>query len=213
MPDLYIITGSNGAGKSSVGPQFLPAHILSNHQVFDGDLLYLKKRNEFFAQNSRAPKEAHKRAAEFVKAHFEELVEDALLNKQIFVYEGHFINHATWDIPKRFKDVGYNISMLFLGLHDPDLSEARVLDRTKYGGHFVDRATIEANFTGNLEKLEVYWPLIDSLTIFDTSGTAPIVLAQIEQGKLLYPETKENLPVWFTKYLPSITAFIAAGRQ
>ena len=28
MPGLYIITGSNGAGKSSIGPDYLPAHVL-----------------------------------------------------------------------------------------------------------------------------------------------------------------------------------------
>jgi hypothetical protein len=26
MPSLYIITGSNGAGKSTVGPEYLPLH-------------------------------------------------------------------------------------------------------------------------------------------------------------------------------------------
>ena len=27
MPDLYIITGSNGAGKSSIGPEYLPPKV------------------------------------------------------------------------------------------------------------------------------------------------------------------------------------------
>ncbi len=43
MPDLYIITGSNGAGKSSIGTNFLPVSIRENYPVFDGDKLYMSK--------------------------------------------------------------------------------------------------------------------------------------------------------------------------
>lgn len=44
MPVLYIITGSNGAGKSSVGPEFLPFHL--REAIFDGDKLFMQKRSE-----------------------------------------------------------------------------------------------------------------------------------------------------------------------
>jgi len=50
MPSLYIITGSNGAGKSTVGPDYLPEEILRNNTVFDGDLLYTRKLNELSRQ-------------------------------------------------------------------------------------------------------------------------------------------------------------------
>ena len=36
MPNLYIITSSNGAGKSTVGPEYLPKVIHSSYPVFDG---------------------------------------------------------------------------------------------------------------------------------------------------------------------------------
>ena len=32
--------GANGAGKSTVGPSYLPAHIQEKHEIFDGDKLY-----------------------------------------------------------------------------------------------------------------------------------------------------------------------------
>ncbi len=35
MPELYIIISSNGAGKSTAGPDYLPEHI-QQHPVFDG---------------------------------------------------------------------------------------------------------------------------------------------------------------------------------
>ncbi len=44
MPELYIITGSNGAGKSTVGPNYLPQHIRQHNTVFDGDKLCAKAK-------------------------------------------------------------------------------------------------------------------------------------------------------------------------
>jgi len=48
MPELYIITGSNGAGKSSIGPDYLPAHIRQQGPIFDGDKLFIEKRKELW---------------------------------------------------------------------------------------------------------------------------------------------------------------------
>ena len=88
-----------------------------------------------------------------------------------FVYEGHFTNDATWDIPKKFKQAGYSINMIFFGLISPDLFEMRVLDRVNNDkGHYVPRSTIEDNFYDNLEKLNKYFTSMDNLTI----GLAPI---------------------------------------
>ena len=66
MPSLYIITGSNGAGKSTVGPEYLPPEITANYKVFDGDLLYTQKLGELFPEITRSPKYARKEALEYV---------------------------------------------------------------------------------------------------------------------------------------------------
>jgi predicted ABC-type ATPase len=42
VPDLFIITGSNGAGKSTVGGSYLPESIQQNYNVFDGDKLFMR---------------------------------------------------------------------------------------------------------------------------------------------------------------------------
>jgi predicted ABC-type ATPase len=60
VPSLYIITGSNGAGKSTIGPDYLPQHIRDNYTIFDGDLLFVTKRRELFPNVTRSPKEANK---------------------------------------------------------------------------------------------------------------------------------------------------------
>ncbi len=57
MPELYIITGSNGAGKSSIGPIYLPEYIRKNYPVFDGDKLFMSKQKELWNQGIRGSEE------------------------------------------------------------------------------------------------------------------------------------------------------------
>lgn len=154
--------------------------------IFDGDKLYMQKQKELWAEGIRAHKEAKKLALAFVEDTFDNLVEKALTASVNFVYEGHFTNDATWDIPKRFREAGYKVNMIFLGLDNPDLSELRVIDRTKEGGHYVPRNVIEDNFYGNLEKLNQHYKVLDTLEIIETSESNHILLAQLRNDKIVY---------------------------
>ena len=209
MPELFIITGSNGAGKSSIGANYLPAHIQNTCSIFDGDKLFMQKQKDLWNSGIRANKEARKISYQFVSDTFDVLVEAALNNKSNFVYEGHFTNDATWEVPQQFKKNGYSINLIFFGLTDPDLSELRVIDRKKEGGHYVDRKTIEDNFYGNLEKLNQYFGILDSLRIIDTSETNHRVLFYIQNNFIKTSVTRADLPGWFTKFLPDIETLIS----
>lgn len=206
MPLLYIITGSNGAGKSSVGADYIPSHLRGS--IFDGDKLFMQKRSEFWLKGIKSHKECKKLAAEVVETTFDNLVELALKNNSDFAYEGHFTNDATWGIPQKFKESGYKIHLIFFGLTDIALSETRVIGRTKEGGHYVDPLTLSSNFYGNLEKLDKYFSIFDSVTLIDTSGIEHIGLALIKNGKCVSAVTYNEFPEWFTTNLPNITAAI-----
>lgn len=199
MPGLFIITGSNGAGKSSIGQIYLPEEIQDS--VFDGDKLYMTKKAEFWKNGIKSPKECSRLALQIVETTFFELVNSALDNNTDFAYEGHFTNDATWDVPKRFKANGYTINLIFFGLTDTDLSKLRVAARTKEGGHNVDPLTLNNNFYGNLEKLDIYYTILDSLRIFDTSSEH-IELVSIENNKITCFES--DFPNWFTDNLKNI---------
>src|SRR5215204_6443934 len=116
MPELYIITGSNGAGKSTVGADYLPPSIQQRCTIFDGDKLFMDKQRELWKDGIKAIKEAKKMAFAFVEETFDSLVQQALASNNDFVYEGHFTNEATWDIPRRFKAAGFSIHLIFFGL-------------------------------------------------------------------------------------------------
>ena len=171
--------------------------------------LFMQKQKELWLSGIRANKEAKKLAFEFVTETFEKRVENAIQTNDNFVYEGHFTNDTTWDIPKRFKTKGYVVNLIFLGLTNPDLSELRVVKRANInGGHFVPRYAIEDNFYGNLEKLNKYYPLINNLTIIDSSEALHIELATFSDAHLVSSVPYNELPEWFTKYLPELSAKI-----
>jgi predicted ABC-type ATPase len=78
MPELYIITGSNGAGKSTVGPDYLPVHIQLLGPVFDGDKLFMQEKSRLWKSGIKSHKECKKLAFEIVEVTFDRLVEEAL---------------------------------------------------------------------------------------------------------------------------------------
>jgi predicted ABC-type ATPase len=208
MPELYIITGSNGAGKSSVGYDYLPQFIQSQCEVFDGDKLFMQKQRELWMTGIKANKEAKNLAFEFVEQAFDSLVENALSTNSNFAYEGHFTNEATWDIPRRFKATGYFIHLIFFGLTDINLSELRVNARANEGGHYVNPRTISDNFYGNLEKLDSHFKMFDTVQIVDTSEAEHKVLCVICNGSIKSAINAELLPDWFSVNLKEIAKLI-----
>ncbi len=204
MPELHIITGSNGAGKSTVGPDYLPGYITKPLQIFNADKLFLDKQKELWKQGIRANKELRNIAYEYVTTTFDALTEAAINNSANFAYEGHFTNEATWDVPRRFKAAGYSIHLVFFGLTDPELSQLRVVDRAKEGGHYVSPLEVEANFYGNLEKLNQHFEMFDTVQVVDTSETEHLVLATFTNGTAHSYIPYTELPEWFCKHLSNM---------
>lgn len=100
MPHLYIITGSNGAGKSTVGASYFPEY---SGEIFDDDKLYLQKKSSLWKAGLRVQKELNKQASEFVEQTFNRLIETAIQSNVDFAYEGHFSKDESWTVPQRFK--------------------------------------------------------------------------------------------------------------
>ncbi|MEO6329487.1 MAG: zeta toxin family protein [Ginsengibacter sp.] len=208
-PVLFIITGSNGAGKSAVGSTYLPLEIQKNYIVFDGDKLALQKRKELFPAHIKSLKEARKSADEWMYKQFADQVKHAIKSSDHFAYEGHFRDKSTLQTPRKFKKRGYALSIIFMGLADPHQSELRVIDRAKQGGHFVPLYEIESNFYGNLIMLNKNYKLFDEIIIIDTSKSLQHkILLHLRNSEILFYTPLTNQPIWFTKFLANLAELI-----
>ncbi len=205
MPELHIITGSNGAGKSSVGPEYLPPQIRKVCTVFDGDKLSLDKTKELLATNLHSRKDAKTLANEWIGVHFNKEVKKAISKADHFAYEGHFRETSTWKVIDKFKRKGYSVHMIFFGLINVERSKMRVLERALRGGHNVSPAEIDLNYHGNLLQLDRHFKKLDQLRIIDTSETAPKVLLELLNNEVVFCAPFSQLPDWFTTYLINIT--------
>ncbi len=207
-PVLFIITGSNGAGKSTIGATYLPAGIQKAYTVFDGDKIALQKRRELSA-TIKSFKEARKLADEWMYQQFQEQVKNAIDSKDHFAYEGHFRDEDTLKTPRKFKKNGFELNIIFMGLSDPHQSELRVIDRARQGGHNVPLYEIESNFYGNLVTLNKHYKLFDEIVIIDTSKSLQHkVLLHIRKSEILSYSRIKNQPDWFIRFLPNLVKLI-----
>lgn len=173
----------------------------------------MSKKSEFWQNGIKSHKECKKLAFAHVESTFDKLVKSSLDGNLDFAYEGHFTNDATWDIPKRFKEQGYEIHLIFFGLTDTALSETRVVSRAQEGGHYVDPVTIADNFYGNLEKMDKYFSIFDTVTIVDTSSVVHLTLAVLKNGECDSAVRIGDLPFWFLENLQNISNLINTSNK
>ncbi len=108
MPDLIVIAGCNGAGKSIFAPALIPEHITS----FDFD----KRQLEYY--NSLPDSEFRdKFAKDKTIKDFEKEIAFALENGKDFCYETNFdANPIHW--PEIFKKRGFILKLIFFCLEN-----------------------------------------------------------------------------------------------
>ncbi|RWY46051.1 zeta toxin family protein [Mucilaginibacter gilvus] len=184
-PQLLIVGGPNGAGKSTYSGGLSPKGAF----VFDADIIKARVA-------ARLPDEVPVESIHFaVQSVFLDFVEEAIKNKQNFTIETNFRDNDLMDTIARFKQNGYNTNMIYLTLHDVELSIDRVKQRVNAGGHFVDEGGIRYNFEEGLKNLEYFAGRFDKLDIIDASKDLGQFrpLLSIKQQQLVYLST--DLPI------------------
>lgn len=194
MPDLIVIAGCNGAGKSTFATSFLPEGLTS----FDYDRLFLENYNslpdselrEQFATNNTTKK-------------FEESIDNAINHKRDFCYETNFDAHPLY-WPEKFKTSGYTINLIFFCLDNQEIARHRIQVRTEFKGHFVDNKTIDVKWKAGYKNINLHFDFFDNILFVDNSTQNEIYtnLLQVEQGHPIL--MTEQLPNYFKHRLPNI---------
>ena len=129
MPELTVIAGCNGAGKSTFAPSFIKPGIVS----FDYDKLYLRYYNELPDSEFREEFAKHKATNDF-----EISIQESINELKDFCYETNFDAHPLY-WPEKFKNNGYSLNLIFFSLDNQDIARYRVQMRTEFKGHFIEK--------------------------------------------------------------------------
>ena len=182
LPEMIIIAGPNGSGKTSVTQSFL-------HHEWAKDTLYINPdevaNNKFGDWNSHA---AILKAADYCA----ELREECLRNHTSFVFETVMLAVEKVDFIVRAKQNGFFIRLFFISTLHPSINAARVANRVMKGGHDVPIAKIISRYYKSLANCKTVAPIVDRLYIYDNSvdGEDAQLQFRLVDGKLkkLYVE-------------------------
>jgi len=167
MPNLYIIAGCNGAGKTTASYTVLPE---------------LLNCNEFVNADSIAaglsPFNPESVAFEAGRIMLQRI--DELLNRGVdFAFETTLSTRSYVSLVKRARQKGYEVTLLFFWLSSPEMAMERVAKRVSKGGHNIPADVIERRYYRGIRNLvSLYIPLCDKWLIANNTDLGPVFVAQ-----------------------------------
>lgn len=158
-PELIIIAGPNGSGKTSITQKFL------HHEWADGTIYINPDQiaNDMFGNWNDS--EAVLKAAKYCA----ELREKCLTERKSFVFETVFSAQDKIDFVLRAKQAGFFIRIFFISTSDPSINAARIAKRVMKGGHDVPITKIISRYNKSIQNCKTVSSIIDRLYVYDNS--------------------------------------------
>lgn len=158
-PELIVIAGPNGSGKTSVTKKFL------HHEWAEGTI-YINPddvaKDIFGDWNS---KDAVIKAANYCA----EWREKCLSERTSFVFETVFSAEDKIDFILRAKQMGFFIRLFFISTSSPSINASRIAKRVMEGGHDVPITKIISRYYKSIVNCETIAPIVDRLYVYDNS--------------------------------------------
>ena len=152
---LWLLTGGNGAGKSTFYEQFLQPRGIS---FVNADRIARTIAPE-------APESVGYDAARVA----ERIRYDLLEHGVTFCFETVFSHLSKVDFAADAKASGYEVILVFIHLDDPQLNLARIAQRVTDGGHSVPEEKVRSRLPRTLENIKKALPIADEVHLLDNS--------------------------------------------
>ena len=168
-PVCRIIAGPNGAGKTTFALKYLP--LVQCRYFVNADLIAA-------GLSPLAPDEQTLAASRLFLG---EIAQHSLARRD-FAFETTLSGRTYLRLIQRLHSQGWRVELLYLALPSVEISQLRVAERVKHGGHSIPVADIARRFPRSLHNLlHLYSPLVDATRCFLNSGEQP-ELVFVQQG-------------------------------
>lgn len=138
----------------------------------------------------------------YLAADLAEFIRQQLLANDIsFTYETVMSHQSKLAFLQKAKDKGYRVYLYYVATKAPEINISRVNVRVAQDGHFVPPDVIESRYYKSLEQLKPAVKLSDRAYVWDNSGEASILIAEITEGVDVKIFDTDKVPKWFVKYL------------
>jgi predicted ABC-type ATPase len=193
-PELIIIAGPNGSGKTSVTKKFL------HHEWADGTT-YINPdevANEMFGDWNSI--DSIIKAANYCAEWRERCIEE----KQSFVFETVMSSEDKIKFITKAKEEGFFVRLFFISTSNPAINASRIAGRVMKGGHDVPITKIISRYFKSIRNCKNLSKIVDRLYIYDNSidGEDAKIQFRLSNGNLekVYVE---NIPEWAQILIPN----------
>lgn len=182
MPNLYVISGCNGAGKTTASLTIFP-DILDCREFVNAD-------NIAAGISPFNPESVAIEAGRIMLHRIEELLQTGV----DFAIETTLATRSYTSLVRRARAMGYAVSLIYIWLNSPELALQRVAERVQKGGHNIPVEVVRRRYRKGIHNLfNLFMPICDTWIIADNSfGTLqPIARKETEFDNII-----ENHDLW-----------------
>jgi len=156
MPNLYIIAGCNGAGKTTASFTILP-EILHCREFVNADSI-AAGLSPFNVESVALE------AGRIMLQRINQLMEE----KADFAFETTLATRSYVSLVKRAQEAGYRVRLVYFWLDGPELAVKRVAERVSEGGHNIPVEVIKRRYyRGIYNLLNLYIGICNNWMVFN----------------------------------------------
>jgi predicted ABC-type ATPase len=192
---IYVLAGTNGAGKSSIGGAMIRA---SGADYFNPD----EAAREIADAN---PGSSMTEANGAAWAEGKRLLERAIAERGNFAFETSLGGATITRLLIAAIDAGIAVHVWYVALATPELHLARVRERVARGGHDIPEHDVRRRYDASRQNLIELLPRLASLRVYDNSIAAdparglvprPELLLEMARPRIVHHCELATAPAW-----------------
>lgn len=210
-PEIVVLAGTNGAGKSSVagaalrqegGDYFNPDEVAGQLRRADPDL---------------TRREANSRAWHVGRRFLERAIE----RRFRFAFETTLGGRTITGLLLKAANVGLSVRIWYVGLASPELHLERVRSRVRRGGHPIPEQRIRERYDASRENLLQLLPHLTELKLYDNSRERdpaegvppePLLVLHLKEGQVVDSCPMSDVPGWAKPIVQGVLRLVG-GRE